>query len=149
MIICYLHPINLNVETMNRTFHSKVDWWYWLLIIVTAFLLFDFFWFHYTLLTLLLSVIMIFEIEMLIHTCYIVTGDGKLKIETGRFIPNSTIELNSIVAIHETKGYSVAPALSASRVEIVYRLGEKNHTVQISPKNSSEFIRWIQKKTEQ
>lgn len=134
---------------MNRTFHSKVDWWYWLLMTVTAFLLFDFFWFHYTLLTILVSVIMIFEIEMLIHTCYIVTADGRLKIETGRFIPNTTIELSSIVAIHETRGYVVAPALSVSRVEIIYRMGNKNQKVQISPKNSSEFIRWIQKKAKE
>lgn len=134
---------------MNRTFHSKVGWWYWLLMGMTAFLLFDFFWFHYTLLTLLLAVVMIFEIEMLIHTCYIVTADGKLKIETGRFVPNTTIELDSIVAIHETRGYVVAPALSVSRVEIIYRMGNKNQRVQISPKNPSEFIRWIQKKAKE
>lgn len=133
---------------MNRTFHSKVDWWYWLLMAVTAFLLFDFFWFHYTLLTILFAVMMIFEIEMLIHTCYIVTSDGKLKIETGRFIPNTTIELTAIVAMHEVKGYIAAPALSVSRVEIVYCVGKNKHTVQISPKDSKEFIRWIRKKTE-
>ncbi len=50
---------------MDRTFHSKVDWWYWLLMAVTAFLLFDFFWFHYTIATLLVAAVMIFEIEML------------------------------------------------------------------------------------
>ena len=43
---------------MDRTFHSKVDWWYWLLMAVTAFLLFDFFWFHYTIATLLVAAVM-------------------------------------------------------------------------------------------
>ena len=76
---------------MDRTFHSKVDWWYWLLMAVTAFLLFDFFWFHYTIATLLVAAVMIFEIEMLIHTRYIVTGSGKLLIETGRFVADKTI----------------------------------------------------------
>ena len=49
---------------MDRTFHSKVDWWYWLLMAVTAFLLFDFFWFHYTIATLLVAAVMIFEMNV-------------------------------------------------------------------------------------
>ena len=52
---------------------------------VTAFLLFDFFWLHYTLLAVLLAICMIFEIEMLVHTRYVVTEDGMLRIESGRF----------------------------------------------------------------
>ena len=47
---------------MDRTFHSKVDWWYWLLMAVTAFLLFDFFWFHYTIATLLVAALTGLEI---------------------------------------------------------------------------------------
>ena len=62
---------------MYRTFHSKVGWWYWLLMGVTAFLLLDFFWFHHTVLMILTAVAMVFEIEMLIHTCYILTEDGE------------------------------------------------------------------------
>ena len=64
---------------MYRTFHSKVGWWYWLLMGVTAFLLLDFFWFHHTVLMILTAVAMVFEIEMLIHTCYILTEDGRLR----------------------------------------------------------------------
>ena len=97
---------------MDRTFHSKVDWWYWLLMAVTAFLLFDFFWFHYTIATLLVAAVMIFEIEMLIHTRYIVTGSGKLLIETGRFVADKTILLNTIVGMCEVNSFSIAPALS-------------------------------------
>lgn len=48
---------------MDRTFHSKVDWWYWLLMAVTAFLLFDFFWFHYTIATLLVAAVMILKLK--------------------------------------------------------------------------------------
>lgn len=107
---------------MDRTFHSKVDWWYWLLMAVTAFLLFDFFWFHYTIATLLVAAVMIFEIEMLIHTRYIVTGSGKLLIETGRFVADKTILLNTIVSMCEVNSFSIAPALSVHRVEITYRV---------------------------
>ena len=110
---------------MNRTFHSEVGWWYGLIMVITAFLLFDFFWFHYTVLMILIAVAMVFEIEMLIHTCYIITADGRLRIESGRFVPNIEIEVSSIVSMKRVKSFSIAPALSAERIEIVYRKGGK------------------------
>lgn len=131
---------------MDRTFHSKVDWWYWLLMAVTAFLLFDFFWFHYTIATILVAVVMIFEIEMLIHTRYIVTDNGKLQIETGRFVADKTILLNDIKDLRKIKSFSVAPALSVDRIEIVYHNNDKVKKICISPQNASEFLRWIEKK---
>lgn len=133
---------------MVRTFHSKVDWWYWLLMLVTAFLLFDFFWFHETLLTLLLAVIMIFEIEMLIHTQYIITDESILRIETGRFIPNSYVDLSQIQCVRKVRCLSIAPALSIHRLEIEYMKKEAKAIVQISPKNERDFIQWIHKKND-
>lgn len=134
---------------MNRTFHSRVDVWYWLLMAVTAFLLFDFFWFHYTVATLLTAVVMIFEIEMLIHTQYIVTSDQVLQIESGRFVPNRIIALNTIQTMREVKSMSLAPALSARRIEIVFLSGGKQEKVLVSPQNIPDFIQWIEKKQKQ
>lgn len=131
---------------MNRTFHSEVGWWYGLIMVITAFLLFDFFWFHYTVLMILIAVAMVFEIEMLIHTCYIITADGRLRIESGRFVPNIEIEVSSIVSMKRVKSFSIAPALSAERIEIVYRKGGKERTVQISPRRAEDFKAWMQKK---
>lgn len=98
------------------------------------FLLFDFFWFHYTIATLLVAAVMIFEIEMLIHTRYIVTGSGKLLIETGRFVADKTILLNTIVGMCEVNSFSIAPALSVHRVEITYRVGDKHEKFCLSSK---------------
>ena len=123
---------------MNRTFHSKVDGWYWSLMAVTAFLLFDFFWLHYTLLAVLLAICMIFEIEMLVHTRYVVTEDGMLRIESGRFVPGRTLDLNSIEMMNRVKSFSIAPALSVAG---------KDDKLQVSPVDADEFISWIQKKT--
>ena len=75
---------------MNRTFQSKVGWWYWIVIGITSVLLFFFFWEHYLLCTILCATVVIFEIEMLIHTQYVITEAGWLKVETGRFIPNAS-----------------------------------------------------------
>lgn len=132
---------------MNRTFHSKVDGWYWSLMAVTAFLLFDFFWLHYALLAVLLAICMIFEIEMLVHTRYVVTEDGMLRIESGRFVPGRTLDLNSIEMMNRVKSFSIAPALSVKRVEIVYRVAGRDDKLQVSPVDADEFISWIQKKT--
>ena len=133
---------------MNRTFHSKTDWRYWLLMGISAFLLFDFFWFHYTLLTIVMAVCVIFEIEMLIHTCYIVAADGTLRVESGRFVPNRTIDLRSIVSMERVKSYSVAPALSVERVEIRYREEKEIRRIQVSPVQTEEFMAWIRKQKE-
>ena len=114
---------------------------------VTAFLLFDFFWLHYTLLAVLLAICMIFEIEMLVHTRYVVTEDGMLRIESGRFVPGRTLDLNSIEMMNRVKSFSIAPALSVKRVEIVYRVAGKDDKLQVSPVDADEFISWIQKKT--
>lgn len=89
---------------------------------------------------------MIFEIEMLIHTRYIVTDNGKLQIETGRFVADKTILLNDIKDLRKIKSFSVAPALSVDRIEIVYHNNDKVEKICISPQNASEFLRWIEKK---
>ena len=113
---------------------------------ITAFLLFDFFWFHYTLLMILVAVAMVFEIEMLIHTRYILTADGRLRIESGRFVPDIEIEVRSITGMKQVRSFSLAPALSAERIEIAYRKEGKERSVQVSPRRAEEFREWIQKK---
>lgn len=133
-------------KIMYRTFHSKVGWWYWLLMGVTAFLLLDFFWFHHTVLMILTAVAMVFEIEMLIHTCYILTEDGRLRIESGRFVPDTEIEIRSITGMRRVKSYSLAPALSVERIEIAYRKDGKENAVQVSPRHAGDFMAWVQKK---
>ena len=131
---------------MNRTFHSKVDGWYWMMMAVTAFLLFDFFWFHYTLLAVLAAAVMVFEIEMLVHTRYVVTVEGTLEIKSGRFVPDRAIGLSSIKSMRRVRSVSIAPALSLDRVEVVYLSEGENKKVQVSPQNGEEFIRWIEKR---
>ncbi len=131
---------------MNRTFHSKVDWWYWLLMAVTAFLLFDFFWFHYYAATFVVAMLMIFEIEMLVHTHYIVSSDGEVCIKSGRFVPGRTLLLKDIERMDEVTSYVVAPALSSHRVEICFREGGKLEKIQVSPQNCKEFMQWVEKK---
>lgn len=131
---------------MVRTFHSKVDFWYWWLMAATAFCMFYFFWFHETMLTLLTAVLMIFEIEMLIHTCYKVEDNRWLRIESGRFVPGRQVPLAAIVRIRAVRAYSFSPALSFRRLHIEYRKEDgQMAAVQVSPQNEEDFLRWLNK----
>ena len=132
---------------MNRTFQSKVGWWYWIVIAVTSFLLFFFFWEHYSALTIFTALVVIFLIEMLIHTQYVFTADQVLKVETGRFVRSVDLEIDRIVSIRKVRSLTVmAPALSFFRLEITYQGHKRTGKVQISPRNEEEFIRYLLKK---
>lgn len=106
---------------MNRTFQSKVGWWYWIVIGITSVLLF---FFLGTLSAVYNSVCNCgdFEIEMLIHTQYVITEDGWLKVETGRFIPNASLEIDQILRIRKVRSMAFwQPALSFERLEVVLK----------------------------
>ena len=126
---------------MDRTFKTEVGWWYWILISITSLLLFFFFWMHDTLLAIIMAVLVIYEIEMLIHTQYVITDDGLLKVETGRFVKKFTMRVDQIESIRLVRSMIFwAPALSFHRFEIKYNGNNKTVKVQISPRNKEAFI---------
>lgn len=133
---------------MNRTFHTNVGWWYWIVIAATSVAMFYCFWNHNLLLTLLLAVILVFQIEMLIHTQYVVTSDNVLKIETGRFVRKTSVDIDYIISIRRVRSMTFfAPALSFFRLEITFKTQKGNiYPLQISPKNENDFIRLLQKR---
>lgn len=108
-----------------------------------------FFWEHYLLCTILCATIVIFEIEMLIHTQYVITGDGWLKVETGRFVPNATVEITEILRVRKVRSMAFwEPALSFERLEVVFKKHGKVHTICLSPKNPEDFVRCLLKQNE-
>lgn len=126
---------------MDRTFKTVVGWWYWILIFVSSLLLFFFFWMHDTILAVIMAILVIYEIEMLIHTQYVITDDGMLKIETGRFVRSFTLRVEQIESIRMVRSMTFwAPALSFVRLEIKYKGNNKTIRVQVSPNNKDAFI---------
>lgn len=126
---------------MDRTFKTEVGWWYWILISVTSSLLFFFFWMHDTMLAVITALLVIYEIEMLIHTQYVISDDGTLKIETGRFVKGFTLNIERIESIKELRSMTFwAAALSFHRLEIKYNGRNKIVKIQISPQNKEVFI---------
>lgn len=126
---------------MDRTFKTEVGWWYWILISVTSLLLFFFFWMHDTVLALIMAILVIYEIEMLIHTQYVITDSGLLRVETGRFVKGFTLNIDQIESVRPVRSMIFrAPALSFYRLEIKYNGNNKTIKVQVSPRNKDSFI---------
>lgn len=134
---------------MNRTFHSRVDFCYGLLMALTAFALLDFFWFHHYIPALAAAAAMIFEIEMLVHTQYVLTSDGSVRIESGRFLRSVAFPVTAIERVRPVRSFKLAPALSVRRLDIVYRSAEEQRSVCISPRHAEEFLRCLHRLKEQ
>lgn len=131
---------------MNRTFKTVVGWWYWGLIFVTSVLLLYFFWLHHTILAIILAIVVIYEIEMLIHTQYIITSDEKLIVETGRFVKNFSMNVSQIESVTKVRSMVFwQPSLSFFRLEIKYNGKNKVAKIQISPQNEEAFINKLKK----
>lgn len=103
------------------------------------------FWIHEILLTLLLALVVIFEIEMLIHTQYVVMEKDMLSVRTGRFMKSASIPIEKIVSIEKSHSFESAPALSLSRLKITYRKETAKTYILISPKNPEDFVRVLLK----
>ena len=151
VFVIYLLSSQMNSkkrEQMNRTFHTKVGWWYWIVIVVTSSGMFYFFWIHSVLLTLLLALVVVFEIEMLIHTQYVVTTDNRLRIETGRFVRKMNLDIEDIVGIRKVRSMAFfSAALSFRRLEIAFRTNDGNvNVLTVSPKNEDDFVRLLLKR---
>ena len=81
-----------------------------------------------------------FILHMYLTTFYTIQG-GKLIIKCGFFI-NVLIDIQDIKSISESYNIMSSPALSFSRLEILYN---KFDAILISPKNKERFIEAIQK----
>lgn len=144
----YLHEVIYKRSIgMNRTFQAKVGGGYWIIIAVTSVLLFFLFWMHYVIGAVLTALVVIFEIEKLIHTQYVITPDNVLRIEGGRFVPTVSVEIKQIVSVHAVRSVSLSDAsLSQSKLELSYTAGDKTGSVRVSPKNPDDFINYLLKR---
>lgn len=132
---------------MNRTFQTKVGRWYWCIIALTSALLFYLFWQHFVIAALVAMAAVVLQIEMLIHTQYVLTADDVLLIESGRFVPNVKIAVKDIKSVRKVRSAALfQPALSFSRLELTYETAGKMQTAQVSPKNTDDFIRCLYRK---
>lgn len=122
---------------MDRVFHSKINWTYWNITGVLAVSMLYFFWIKAIIPAALIALIELCLIEMIIHTQYVVTTEGKLKLSFGRFYPSSIISVGDILSIQSIYHFT---ASSADKIRIAYRGKQTNETVCISPVKKKEMI---------
>ena len=90
-----------------------------------------------------------YSIEGMIHTQYIITSDGTLRIECGRFSKKTApIPVSQITDIAKSKSWEAAPALSLDRLKISYRKGTIKTYALISPQNAEAFVRCLKKQND-
>lgn len=134
---------------MNRIFHSKVGWTFYLVLGILAVNMFYFFWTKEIVPAVLIALLELFFIEMIIHTRYVVTTDGYLKVDLGRFYPSSVIPVKDIVSLHASRSAVSSMALSLDKIKIVFRGKHANETVYVSPVKKKEMITLLLKLNDQ
>ncbi len=125
---------------MNRIFHPKVGLSLYFVIGFLFTQLFHFFWIKEILVAVLIVLLELFLIEAVIHTCYVISSDGMLKLHVGRFFPDRTIPVKDILSLKRSHSWQGAAALSHERIQIVYKNSLRQESVAVSPKKEQEFI---------
>ncbi len=125
---------------MDRIFHPKVGWTFYLVLVVLAISMFHFFWTKEIIPAILIALLELFFIEMIIHTHYIITTDGFLKLNLGRFFPSSSIPVADIVSLEQSHSWETSAAFSYDRIKIVYHGKYRDEKVSVSPVKKREFV---------
>ncbi len=128
---------------MNRTFHAKIRIGsYVLLAALLAVAIYSTWQVNGIMLgaSLLLMVIVI---ERMIHTCYVVSGDGMLTISKGRFVKDKVIPLDDISRIDKVETMRVFGKSLNSFLFVVTKSGEQYAVI---PHQEEEFVKYIMKK---
>ena len=127
---------------MDRTFKSKIGWWYhmiiWIMGICTV-LSFVQGQSPGRMITLLL--VTLFLIHLMLPTWYKITADGELIVHCS-FFPEKKLKVEEIAAVEPTALPVSSYALSLDRL-IIYK-GEQQWLL-ISPVNKKEFLKCLRK----
>lgn len=134
---------------MNRVFRSKVGGTFWVVLLVLTACMFQFFWEKEVIPAVMIALLVLFCIEMIIHTRYAVTSDGLLIIDRGRFFSALSIPVSDIVSLKKSKSWESSPALSLDRIQIDYRGKHHKERVYISPQRKEEFVALLVKMNDQ
>lgn len=95
------------------------------------------------LLALFFLIVVVYTLEMLLHSTYTVTSDGKLVIYKGRFIKSVVLSLTEIDHV-ENNHYSFNFGIhTGSYVLIVMKNGKE---IGVRPENEAEFISYLEYK---
>ncbi len=126
---------------MIRTFRSRVDKFYHAFIWIVVIILFYCFWHHHIIAAITTLLVLLFGMEALLKTEYIISTEGYLIVKCG-FFPTYSIKTDDIKEVRYVTSCAFAYALSCDRIQIV---SKNNATRTISPENTDIFIKELKR----
>lgn len=124
---------------MKRIFHQRFTLAAKLAISILTMLAFYLFWIKAVIIGCGIACLLIIMIERVIHTQYVLTPEGLLIIDKGRFARNRIIPINEIIKIEIVK----TPTRVSHYILITY---SANKQIAVQPNNEQTFIEELKKR---
>ncbi len=130
-------------DKMNRIFHARIAGGQYLFLILAGALAFYNLWEKQIILAIIFMLLLVINIEKLIHTTYTITSDGKLILFFGRFSRSKEILLKDIISVERACSMKIGKFAVMHYVLIKYG---KDKYKGLLPVKEDEFIRLLEAK---
>lgn len=130
-------------NNMNRIFHVRIAWGQYLFLVLAAAITFYNLWEKNIILAVIFMLLLVVNIERLIHSTYTVTSDGKLVLSFGRFSRNREILLKDITLVEPACSMRVGKFAVMRYVLVRYG---KDKCEGLLPVKEEEFIRLLEER---
>lgn len=128
---------------MDRVFHARISFGQYLFLAVPTVLAVFGLWDKNWIVGLIFMWLLVWCIELLIHTQYTLTADGWLIVRRGRFSRIKRIPLSDILLVEPVKAVLLG-RLAVNHYVLVHYKGGK--VLALQPVNEEEFIRALEKR---
>ncbi|WP_455669236.1 PH domain-containing protein [Phocaeicola sp.] len=130
---------------MNRIFHVKIAQGAYIFLVLCTALMVIAFWYQEAIVGMVMALLLIVNIERIIHSTYTLTADGKVVVYYGRFYKGKTIPLTDITDV-ELKRSSGFGGIMPSKYVLVHY--ENKNLLSLIPVKPEEFINALVKRLE-
>lgn len=130
-------------EMMDRVFHARISFGQYLFLAVPTILAVYGLWNKDWIISLIFMCLLVWCIELLIHTQYTLTDDGWLIVTRGRFSRIKRIPLSDILLVEPVKAVLLG-RLAVNHYVLVHYTGGK--VLALQPVNEAEFVRVLEKR---
>lgn len=130
---------------MNRIFHVKIAQGAYIFLVLCTALMVIAFWYQEAIVGMIMALLLIVDIERIIHSTYTLTADGKVVVYYGRFYKGKTISLTDITDVELKRSSGFGGIMPSQYVLIHY---ENKNLLSLVPVKPEEFINALVKRLE-
>lgn len=128
---------------MNRIFHARIHFAMYMLVILLTMCVGWAFWNKAVLTGTAALLLLVITVERIIHTVYVLTADGRLVIDRGRFARCRNLWLADIKRVEKCRRFCVGGRSVLSYLLLVC---VNDRQVAVMPVNEDEFMEALVKK---